>query len=123
MGSIGCTSRIGPTGAKSWVVRYRQDGKRVDKGIGGVQGVTLDRARELAQLTLAQKVLRPAPTTSTTAAKRAPRPRPARPTAHQGGIPTLGEAARLVLDKKMRAGNITNPQHAKTGFRSWSAMC
>ena len=108
--------RIGPTGARSWVVRYRKDGKRIDKGLGGLQAVTLDRARELAQVTLAQKVLS-TPTRTTTAVKKASRPRPARPTALQPGIPTLREAARLVLDKKMRAGNITNPQHAKNWIR------
>jgi integrase len=41
--------RIGPTGAKSWVLRYTGiDGKRHDLGLGSTYTVTLAEARDLA---------------------------------------------------------------------------
>src|ERR1700731_1878275 len=40
--------RIGPTGGKSWIFRYRRDGKLRDMGIGALHTVTLAEARERA---------------------------------------------------------------------------
>jgi integrase len=40
--------RIGLTGAKSWVFRFRVDGKRRDMGLGPLHAVTLAAAREKA---------------------------------------------------------------------------
>ncbi|GEO42759.1 phage integrase [Skermanella aerolata] len=40
--------RVGPSGAKSWVFRFRVDGKRRDMGLGPVHAVTLAGAREKA---------------------------------------------------------------------------
>jgi integrase len=40
--------RVGPTGAKSWVFRFRIDGKRRDMGLGPLHAVTLAAARERA---------------------------------------------------------------------------
>lgn len=40
--------RIGPTGAKSWVFRYRNDGRRHDLGIGPYHLVSLAEARKRA---------------------------------------------------------------------------
>ena len=40
--------RVGPTGAKSWVFRFRVDGKRRDMGLGPLHAVTLAAAREKA---------------------------------------------------------------------------
>src|ERR1700730_16768059 len=41
--------RIGPTGAKSWIFRYRRDGKLHDMGLGPLHTVALADAREKAQ--------------------------------------------------------------------------
>src|SRR3954454_22399679 len=41
--------RIGPTGAKSWIFRYRRDGKLHDMGLGPFHTVSLAEAREKAQ--------------------------------------------------------------------------
>jgi integrase len=41
--------RIGPTGAKSWVFRFRRDGKLHDMGLGPLHTVSLAEAREKAQ--------------------------------------------------------------------------
>jgi integrase len=41
--------RIGPRGTKSWIFRYRHDGKLRDMGLGSVQLVTLAEARAAAQ--------------------------------------------------------------------------
>jgi integrase len=40
--------RIGPTGAKSWILRYQLDGKRRDTGLGSVEFVSLAEARDKA---------------------------------------------------------------------------
>ncbi|UEM03098.1 integrase arm-type DNA-binding domain-containing protein [Skermanella rosea] len=40
--------RVGPNGAKSWVFRFRIDGKRRDMGLGPLHAVTLAVAREKA---------------------------------------------------------------------------
>jgi hypothetical protein len=40
--------RVGPTGGKSWVFRYRRDGKLRDMGLGALHTVTLAEAREQA---------------------------------------------------------------------------
>jgi integrase len=40
--------RIGPTGAKSWIYRYRSDGRRHDLGLGSYPDVSLADARERA---------------------------------------------------------------------------
>src|ERR1041384_2684612 len=37
--------RIGPSGAKSWVFRYRRDGKQREMGLGPVRLVNLAEAR------------------------------------------------------------------------------
>jgi integrase len=41
--------RVGPIGTKSWVFRYRHDGKLHDMGLGPVHTLTLAEAREKAQ--------------------------------------------------------------------------
>ena len=41
--------RVGPTGAKSWIFRFKQDGKTRDMGLGGVDDVTLSEARAKAE--------------------------------------------------------------------------
>jgi integrase len=41
--------RIGPTGGKSWVFRYRRDGRLHDMGLGPLHTVSLAEAREKAQ--------------------------------------------------------------------------
>ena len=40
--------RIGPTGAKSWIYRYRSDGLRHDLGLGSYPDISLADARERA---------------------------------------------------------------------------
>src|SRR5580704_12047013 len=40
--------RIGPTGAKSWILRYQHNGKRHDMGLGSVSLLTLAEARDKA---------------------------------------------------------------------------
>ena len=40
--------RVGPTGAKSWVLRYKIDGASHDHGLGSVNDVSLSAAREKA---------------------------------------------------------------------------
>ncbi|MDA8232638.1 MAG: integrase arm-type DNA-binding domain-containing protein [Magnetospirillum sp.] len=45
---LGLYLRIGPKGAKSWVYRYRVDGKRRDMGLGPVHTVSLADARARA---------------------------------------------------------------------------
>lgn len=40
--------RIGPTGAKSWIFRYRHDGRRHDLGLGPFPDISLADARERA---------------------------------------------------------------------------
>jgi integrase len=47
--------RIGPNGAKSWIFRYRADGKRRDAGLGGYPAVSLAEAREKAEALRKQK--------------------------------------------------------------------
>ena len=37
------------TGAKSWIFRYRHDGRQRDVGLGGYPSVSLKMAREAAQ--------------------------------------------------------------------------
>jgi len=41
--------RVGPTGAKAWVFRYRQNGRRHDVGLGPLHTVSLAAARQRAQ--------------------------------------------------------------------------
>src|SRR5215469_7920965 len=41
--------RVGPTGAKSWIFRYRRDGRLHDMGLGPLHTISLADARELAQ--------------------------------------------------------------------------
>jgi integrase len=41
--------RVGPTGAKAWVFRYRRDGKLHDLGLGPLNAVGLASARQRAQ--------------------------------------------------------------------------
>jgi|HubBroStandDraft_4_1064222.scaffolds.fasta_scaffold00959_16 integrase len=41
--------RIGPTGSKSWIFRYRRDGKLHDMGLGPLHTISLAEAREKAQ--------------------------------------------------------------------------
>ncbi|MXY49578.1 MAG: tyrosine-type recombinase/integrase [Gemmatimonadetes bacterium] len=46
----GLTLLVQPSGARSWVVRYRDaEGKRRDKGIGGYPAVSLSEARKTAE--------------------------------------------------------------------------
>jgi integrase len=40
--------RVGPTGSKSWIFRYRRDGRLHDMGLGPFHTVTLGEARDLA---------------------------------------------------------------------------
>jgi integrase len=40
--------RVGPTGAKSWILRYQHDGQRRDAGLGSAQFLSLAEAREKA---------------------------------------------------------------------------
>jgi hypothetical protein len=40
--------RVGPTGSKSWIFRYRRDGRLRDMGLGPLHTVTLAEARDLA---------------------------------------------------------------------------
>jgi integrase len=40
--------RIGPTGAKSWIFRYRRDGRLHDMGLGAAHTISLADAREKA---------------------------------------------------------------------------
>src|SRR5690348_10355184 len=40
--------RIGPSGSKSWVFRYRNDGQRHDLGLGPYPDISLAEARERA---------------------------------------------------------------------------
>ncbi len=41
--------RVGPNGAKSWIFRFKADGKRRDMGLGGYPDVGLAEAREKAE--------------------------------------------------------------------------
>ena len=41
--------RVGPTGAKSWIFRYRRDRRLHDMGLGPVHTVSLSEARDAAQ--------------------------------------------------------------------------
>jgi integrase len=47
--------RVGPSGAKSWVFRFRIDGKRRDMGLGPLHAVTLAGAREKATACRAER--------------------------------------------------------------------
>ena len=40
--------RVTSTGSKSWILRFRRDGKAHDMGLGPVASISLARARELA---------------------------------------------------------------------------
>src|SRR5689334_3858899 len=40
--------RVGPSGSKSWLYRYRSDGQRHDLGLGPYPDITLADARERA---------------------------------------------------------------------------
>lgn len=40
--------RVGPTGAKSWIFRYRREGRRHDLGLGPYPDIGLADARERA---------------------------------------------------------------------------
>ena len=40
--------RVGPTGARSWVFRFKQGGKRHEMGLGPLRDITLAEAREHA---------------------------------------------------------------------------
>src|SRR5260370_36062790 len=40
--------RVGPSGAKSWIYRYRNDGRRHDLGLGPYPDISLADARERA---------------------------------------------------------------------------
>src|SRR5437868_5148261 len=42
--------RVGPTGAKSWIFRYRRDGKLVDMGLGSINTFNLADARDRARV-------------------------------------------------------------------------
>src|SRR5215472_9351099 len=41
--------RVGPTGAKAWVFRYRRDGRLHDLGLGPLHTISLAVARQRAQ--------------------------------------------------------------------------
>ena len=82
---------IAPSGTKNWIQRVRLNGKRTDKGLGGVGKVSLADARKVATANLAaiQQGRDPwgkgAPST---ASKELP----------PAGVPTFGEALQIVHD-------------------------
>jgi integrase len=63
--------RVGPNGAKSWIFRYRADGKRRDAGLGGYPDVSLAEAREKAEVLRKQKAAGHDPLELREAGKRA----------------------------------------------------
>ena len=48
-GANGLYLNVSKAGTKSWELRFRENGKRVDRGIGSVKTVTLAEARKLAK--------------------------------------------------------------------------
>ena len=102
--------RIGPTGAKSWVARFRQGGKRTDRGLGAFHSTTLSTALELALVTVAQKA---SPARPPQPRRRASSPATRRPAKVTPNTPTLREAAEQVRDRDVRGGTITSEKHAR----------
>ena len=82
---------LAPSGTKNWVQRVRLNGKRTDKGLGGVGKVSLADARKVATANLAaiQQGRDPwAKGAPPAAAKELP----------PAGVPTFGEALQIVHD-------------------------
>ena len=82
---------IAPGGSKNWIQRIRLDGKRTDKGLGGVGKVTLATARKVATANLAaiQQGVNPFAADYTPPAPAVPAPL---------SIPTFSEAVQAVYD-------------------------
>ena len=81
---------VAPTGTKNWVQRVRVGGKRVDRGLGGINRVTLAEARKVATANLAaiHQGCNPFEKGATT---------PVTPTL-PAGVPTFEEATRTVFE-------------------------
>ena len=81
---------IAKGGSRSWVQRVRLDGQgRTDKGLGSYPRVTLSAARKLAKANAVA-----------IASGRNPWAAGERPTATASNVPTFGDAARKVYDRK-----------------------
>ena len=63
-GAAGLCLQISPTGARSWILRIKVEGKRVERGLGSFEDVSLAAARDAARTMRAQVATgRPVPET------------------------------------------------------------
>ena len=92
------------SGSRSWVSRVTVEGTRRDIGLGAFPKVSLAEARK------ANKALRREAEAG--AVEATPRERKAR------DLPTFGDAARIVFDQHIAAGNIENRCYADSWLRS-----
>ncbi len=95
---------VGPTGAKSWMVRVQKDGKRRDFGLGSAKKVTLALARERSAKARSQIEAGIDPVAERRKA---------------AGIPTFREAAALVHAEHKRGWR--NGKHNKQWLSSLEA--
>ena len=99
---------ITATGTRSWVLRFQQDGKRVDRGLGGYPAISLreavDKAGEL-KARLRRHGL------------HAPKPVKTAPAAREGRsrLPTFEAMARKCHQSLVKTGRLNNPK----GQRNW----
>ena len=80
---------VAPSGTKSWIQRVRIDGKRTDKGLGGIGGLSLAKARKAAADNL---------TTLSSGVNPFERKAVATPEPPAVEIPTFAQAAYTVLE-------------------------
>ena len=92
---------ISPGGTKSWVVRFRQNGRRVDRGLGSFPKVPLPKARLAAAACMKRE---PALDVDNDDAPVTLAP---------GAVPTFREAAMLKHALKVDSGEIANAKSAR----------
>lgn len=97
---------VGPTGAKSWVVRVQKAGKRRDIGLGSAAKVTLALARERAATARSQIEIGIDPVMERRKA---------------AGIPTFRQAAALVHAETQKGWR--NGKHGKQWLSSLETHC
>ena len=93
----GLSLHISPGRTKSWVLRFRLDGKRVDRGLGSFPRVSLSEARKLARA--AQNGDAPRRESSGAVALV------------DDAMPTFRQGAMLKHQLKVEGGEITNAKH------------
>ena len=116
-GANGLYLNVSKAGTKSWELRFREYGKRVDRGLGSLKTVTLAEARQLAKrnadYVAGVKLLRGAMDRGEVYVAGENdddygdlSPFPPQP-------PTVHDAATVVRDRKVAAGEIHNPKSAR----------